>query len=209
MAGSSKARKVKPKGTVRELKIVQSISRQGVDTFKTEEVGMPRRDIKNASSSRRSNQSSSPAKRPKQDGFDAEPLPCHFEGPDDDGKRETLVCILPWLSPPFSDSVKGQHDFLAQFLGHETSYLHHLLNLELPPTDVTCSACGQVEGHFRCLDCYGPHWWCQACLIKGHRHHPFHRPQQWTEGSFEKCVIVGLGLRFCPWPFRLRSWMPR
>ena len=97
---------------------------------------------------------------------------------------------------PFSDNVKGQNDFLEQFLGHETSYLQYLLNQELPPTDLTCTGCRDVEGRFRCLDCYGPHWWCRACLIRGHSQHPFHQPQQWKKGSFEKVSLCHLGYVF-------------
>jgi CxC2 like cysteine cluster associated with KDZ transposases len=74
--------------------------------------------------------------------------------------------------------------------------LAHFLNLELPPTNRTCTACGEVEAEFRCLDCYGPHWWCKACLIKGHSPHPFHRPQQWKEGSFENISLRELGYVF-------------
>jgi hypothetical protein len=56
--------------------------------------------------------------------------------------------------------------------------------------------CGELGSHFRCLDCYGPHWWCKSCLIAGHRHHPFHRPQQWKEGSFENVSLCDLGYVF-------------
>jgi CxC2 like cysteine cluster associated with KDZ transposases len=98
--------------------------------------------------------------------------------------------------PNVSDNLKGQNDFLEQFLGHEKSYLQHLLNLELPPTDRTCTLCGEGAAQFRCLDCYGPHWWCKACLIEYHRHHPFHRPQQWKEGSFESISLFDLGYVF-------------
>ena len=53
-----------------------------------------------------------------------------------------------------------------------------------------------MEACFRCQDCYGPHWWCQACLIKNHRLHPFHRPQQWKEGSFKNISLSDLGYVF-------------
>jgi hypothetical protein len=84
----SKSRKVKRKGTVQELKIVQSLTRRGVDTLAMEEVETPRRDIKKASSSSRTGQSSSHAKRQKQDPE------AHLEGHDENGKRQTLVFIL-------------------------------------------------------------------------------------------------------------------
>jgi len=92
-----------------------------------------------------------------------------------------------------SDYIKGQNDFLEQFLGHERSYLNHLLNLELPPINLTCTGCSDSEARFRCRDCYGPHWFCKACLIKSHSLHPFHRPQEWKEGSFENISLCDLG----------------
>lgn len=196
MSVYSRATKVQPKGTVREFKIVQSVTRQGGDTLKMEEIRTPRRDSKRGSSSTTRNESSSPAKRLKLDGFDAIPLPCDLEGPDDSHKRQTLVIISLSAFPTFSDILKGQNDFLEQFLGHETSYLWHLLDLELPPTNRTCTTCGEVGAEFRCLDCYGPHWWCKACLIKNHSHHPFHRPQQWKDGSFENVSLCDLGYIF-------------
>ena len=94
MAHVSKARKVKPKGRVIELKVVHSITRRGLDTLTTEELRTPRRDSKKASSSKAKSQSSSPAKRPKLDGLDAEPLLFDLESLEDHGKRRTLVFIL-------------------------------------------------------------------------------------------------------------------
>lgn len=91
--------------------------------------------------------------------------------------------------------MQSQNDYLHQFLEHEKSYLEHLLNLEIPPTDLTCYTCG-ADAQFRCLDCYGPHWWCQSCIIKTHTHHPFHRPQRWRDGSFENVPLCDLGYVF-------------
>jgi hypothetical protein len=95
------------------------------------------------------------------------------------------------------DHLQGQNDYLRQFLTHEKSYLDHLLNLEISPSDGgTCITCGNLEAQFRCLDCYGPHWWCKSCLIKSHTHHPFHRPQHWKDGSFENVALCDLGYVF-------------
>jgi hypothetical protein len=95
MSLASKPRNVKAKGAVRELKIVHSISRRGADTLKAEEVKTPRRDSKKGSSSSRLNQLSSPTKRPKRDGLDAESIPFALEGPDEYKRRQTLVFPLP------------------------------------------------------------------------------------------------------------------
>jgi hypothetical protein len=94
MSFASKSRKVKAKGTVRELKIVQSVSRRGADTLKTEEVKTPRRESQRASSSSRLNQTSSPTKRPKLEAFDNEPIPFDLEGPEVTKKRQTLVLLF-------------------------------------------------------------------------------------------------------------------
>lgn len=72
----------------------------------------------------------------------------------------------------------------------------HILNLELPPASTACTSCGDDSAQYRCLDCYGPHWWCQPCLIKLHTHHPFHRPQQLKDGSFENAPLCDLGYVF-------------
>lgn len=97
MSLSSKPRKVKAKGAVRELKIVQSVSRRGADTLKAEEVTTPRRETGKAPKSSHPNQTSSPRKRLKLSGFDGEPIPCHFEdhfeGHDDHDRRSTLVFL--------------------------------------------------------------------------------------------------------------------
>ena len=74
--------------------------------------------------------------------------------------------------------------------------MNYLLNLEAPPTNLTCSTCGHIEAGFHCLDCYGSHWWCQSCLISCHVHHPFHCPQQWKDISFENVSLCNLGYIF-------------
>ena len=74
--------------------------------------------------------------------------------------------------------------------------MSHLLNLEMPLTDLTCSSCGHIKAGFCCLDCYGSHWWCQSCLVSCHAQHPFHHPQQWKEGSFENVSLCDLGYVF-------------
>lgn len=68
-----------------------------------------------------------------------------------------------------------------------------LLNQQMPPSDLSCISCSKIEVGFRCLDCYGHNWWCQTCLLKHHRMHPFHRPQQWKDGSFENVSLCDLG----------------
>ena len=53
--------------------------------------------------------------------------------------------------------------------------------------------CSDPTADFRCSDCFGPHWWCQPCLLKSHTWQPFHRPQHWKDGYFEKVSLYDLG----------------
>jgi hypothetical protein len=89
MSFSSKPKKIKPKGQVRELKLVQTTNRHGADTIKMEEVKTPR---KNKATS--TNRSLSPVKRQKLEAFDTEPIPFSLDGHDESEKRQTLVCFL-------------------------------------------------------------------------------------------------------------------
>lgn len=96
MSLSSKPKKVKPKGTVRELKLVHSVNRRGAHTIKTEEVKTPKQG--GPSSTGQHSCSSSPIKRLKLDASDNGPIPFVLEGPDMPTKRQTLVFLLPSYS---------------------------------------------------------------------------------------------------------------
>jgi hypothetical protein len=197
MSFSSKPKKVKPKGTVRELKLIHTVNRRGVDAIEMEEVKTPKKERQTAPSTSQINRSSSPTKRRKaDDDFDVDPILLHLEGPGSSKKRQTLVFSFPSWWNELSNYCKGQNDYLRQFLDHKALYLTNLINQEIPPTNVTCQSCALEVGVYRCLDCYGPHWWCRGCLLKSHRHHPFHRPQQFRDGSFEKVSLSELGYVF-------------
>jgi hypothetical protein len=93
MSFASKPKKIKAKGTLRELKFINSVSRRGADVVKAEEVKTPQRVTQKESSSSQVNQSSSPTKRRKLDGWDYEPIPCRLEGTNGDKERQTLVFL--------------------------------------------------------------------------------------------------------------------
>ena len=92
MSFSSKPRKLKPKGTVWELKLVQIINRHGADNIKAEEVQTPSRK---APSTSQPNYSSSIKHQKLGTFFDSEPIPCDLEGPDMPKKHQTLVFLFP------------------------------------------------------------------------------------------------------------------
>ena len=58
MALSSKPKKIKPKGGCRELKVVQTVSRKGYDTLKSEEVKTLPHSLKNEPSTSQHHQPS-------------------------------------------------------------------------------------------------------------------------------------------------------
>ena len=94
MSFASKPKKVKPKGTVRELKLVNTFNRRGLNTLQTEEVKTPKNGQKSTSSPSHRNPSSSPVKRQKLDNFDVDPISFNLEDPDVSKKRQTLVCLF-------------------------------------------------------------------------------------------------------------------
>jgi hypothetical protein len=93
MSFSSKPKKVKPKGSVKELKLVHTVDRRGRDTIKTEEVKTPRGDRQPSPSKIQGNKSQSPSKRHKVDGYDVDPISFNGEEAGASTKRQTLVFI--------------------------------------------------------------------------------------------------------------------
>jgi hypothetical protein len=90
MSFASKPRKVKPKGTVRELKLVHSVNRRGAHIITTEETEKPKQAGPSQSQHSRS---ASPIKRQKLEATDGVPIPVDLEGPDMTNKRQTLVFV--------------------------------------------------------------------------------------------------------------------
>lgn len=93
MSFSSKPKKVQPKGTVRELKLVHTVNRRGRDTIKTEEVRAPEKGQQSTPSTSQRACSSSPLKRQRLDDFQINPisLNLNLEDVDVSKKRHTLV----------------------------------------------------------------------------------------------------------------------
>ena len=91
MSTSSRTKKIRPKGTVHQLKVVNTISRSGLDILKLEEVKTPR---KKATSNSQRNMSSSPIKRPNLEGFHTDSFSSYMEGLEIGKKRETLVFLF-------------------------------------------------------------------------------------------------------------------
>jgi hypothetical protein len=95
MSFSSRAKKVKPKGIVRDLKLVQTINRRGANTIKTEEIITPKHGSNDFASTSQRNYSSSPNKRRRIDNFDGESLPFDLDVDDSSKRRQTLVFPFP------------------------------------------------------------------------------------------------------------------
>jgi hypothetical protein len=91
MSLCSRPKKLKPKGIVQELKIVQTVNRNGKDTIQTEEVKRPGRSLQKATSLNSTSRSSSPIKRRRLEDFDDEPVIYNLEGPNVFQRRQTLV----------------------------------------------------------------------------------------------------------------------
>ena len=89
-----KPKKVKPKGTVHELKLVNMVNRHGLDTLQTEEVKTPKNGQQSTSSPNHRNPSSSPVKHQKLDNFNIDPISFNLDDPDIPKKRQTLVSLF-------------------------------------------------------------------------------------------------------------------
>ncbi|KAH7903909.1 hypothetical protein BJ138DRAFT_1019877, partial [Hygrophoropsis aurantiaca] len=77
-------------------------------------------------------------------------------------------------------------------------YLDELLRLEGRGSGVLtpqCSCCHQVEGTYRCEDCFGTELTCQSCLVSSHTRTPLHRVEEWNGKYFDSITLKGLGLR--------------
>src|ERR1700678_259479 len=88
---TSRPKKVRLKGAVRELKIVDSVNRHGSDVLTLEEVKTPK---KRAASTSQRNLSSSPIKHPKLEAFEAESFPCDLDDASTSKKHQTLVFLF-------------------------------------------------------------------------------------------------------------------
>jgi hypothetical protein len=96
MSFASKPKKVVPKGTVRELKLVHTINRHGAAIVRTEEVKTPRKNKQKTPTTSQRNYSSD-SKRQKLENFDVDPIELILEGPDGSTKRPTLVFLSLFL----------------------------------------------------------------------------------------------------------------
>ena len=124
-----------------KLKFVQTINHHGSDTLKTEEVKTLRHGQQTTLMTSKQDHSSSPFKHPKLQDFNVHSIKFNLEGIDVSKKRQTLVFLFQLLQKLSSDCLKGQNNYLEQFLDHKASYLSYLLNQEVPSTHLTCSGC--------------------------------------------------------------------
>jgi hypothetical protein len=90
MSLSFKPKKIKPKSTVQELRLVQSINRCGIDTMKAEQVKTLQQGSAKMPFASQHSCSSSLIKRRRMEMFDSEPIPCDLE---EQRKRQTMVFI--------------------------------------------------------------------------------------------------------------------
>ena len=91
MSLASRVTKVKRKGTVWELKVVDSVNRRGSDVFKLEEIKTPK---KKAASTSQCNLSSSPIKHLKLEAFEAKPSASDLDDAGASKKHQTLVFLF-------------------------------------------------------------------------------------------------------------------
>ena len=107
--------KVIPKGTLHELKLVQTINHCGSDTLKTEEVKTPRCGQQTTMLTSKQDHSSSPFKHPKLQDFNVDPITFNMEGIDVSKKRQTLVFLFQPLQKLLSDCLRAKTTIWSSF----------------------------------------------------------------------------------------------
>ena len=115
MSFSSKPKKVIPKGTLCELKLVQTINCHGSDILKTEEVKTSRCGQQTTPSTSKQDHSSSPFKHPKLQDFNVDPITFNMEGIDVSKKKQTLVFLFKPLQKLLSDCLRAKTTIWSSF----------------------------------------------------------------------------------------------
>jgi hypothetical protein len=113
MSVSSRPKKVKPKGVIQELKLVQTISRNGKDTVQTEAIKTPSRPQQKAAFSNTPSQSCSPTKRRKLEDFEEELTAYDMGDSHMSAKRKTLVFLFPLHCQPFLIIYRAKMTFFT------------------------------------------------------------------------------------------------
>ena len=108
-------KKVIPKGTLCELKLVQTINHRGSDTLKTEEVKTPRHGQQMMPSTSKQDHSSSPFKHPKLQDFNVDSITFNMEGIDVSKKRQTLVFCFQPLQKLLSNCLRAKTTIWSSF----------------------------------------------------------------------------------------------
>ena len=101
---------------------------------------------------------------------------------------------------------QSQNDYLRDWLLQRAHYLQVLLAMEGQRGMGECNACGNVEGSFRCKDCFGGQSLCRVCMLSSHKCLPFHRLELWEGNCFSKTSLfeqgfilhLGHGGEICP-----------
>lgn len=94
MSTSSRPKKVNKKGGIKQLKIVETISKHGYDAIKLEEDKTPRGRSQKSPPTHPRKTSSSPVKRQKLEFHEAEPIDFDMDGLDLPNKRRTMVSVI-------------------------------------------------------------------------------------------------------------------
>ena len=99
----SKPKKLKPKGTVQEFKLVHTTNRRGADTIKAEVGKTPQKKSQKGPSTSQPNCSLSPTKCPRMGIFESDPIPLNLKDPDMSRKQQTMVFFFLSWSTTVSD----------------------------------------------------------------------------------------------------------
>ncbi len=81
---------------------------------------------------------------------------------------------------------------MRDYISLRGGYLQGILAMEAPWPE--CSRCQGQRPLWRCMDCLGRPAFCKDCCRDSHWATPFHRVEQWKEGSFAASWLTDVGV---------------
>lgn len=207
---SSKPKKVKQKGAVHELKLVQSINRYGSDTYKAEEVKKQANDSQKPALPlvNDSTPSSSSMKRSKFEPVDQEGIEWNLEMPDFSKKRQTLVILFP-LCLTIDSQFEGPKRLLETVRRAREIILDPPTELRTPSNRYTLCGMWFLRSSVSMPGLLRSTLVVQALPHKIPCSPSLSSPPTLEGWIIRKCFVMRHGIYFCPWPLNGGFSVPR
>lgn len=136
---------------------------------------------------------------PKEQQSEEHQLPGDVVWEDEDAKlpRRTKVSesiFLPSSINGCLSHLQTAHDHLREWKEtHRNVYMPVYLE-HAGRRNIQCQGCqGSEPANLRCIDCFGSHCFCQACILEIHQKLPCHRLEKWNGDCFIGTTLMSEG----------------